>query len=51
MHIGIEDQVTALIRHSAHTIGSDGILVGTAPHPRGGALSPASCSTTLSTRK
>ncbi len=32
---GIEAHVQALMRHPAHVIGSDGILVGGQPHPRG----------------
>ena len=32
---GIEAHVQALMRHPAHVIGSDGILVGDQPHPRG----------------
>ena len=32
---GIEDHVQALMRHPAHVVGSDGILVGGQPHPRG----------------
>lgn len=34
MFSGIEDHVRALMRHPRHTIGSDGIMVGTKPHPR-----------------
>jgi N-acyl-D-amino-acid deacylase len=30
-----EDDVRTLLRHEAHIGGSDGIFVGTAPHPRG----------------
>ncbi|MEU3423944.1 D-aminoacylase [Streptomyces murinus] len=33
-HVGHEDNVRALMRHRAHTGGSDGILRGTKPHPR-----------------
>ena len=32
---GIEEHVQAIMRHPAHVIGSDGILVGGQPHPRG----------------
>lgn len=32
--IGIEEHVRRLMQHSAHTVGSDGILVGERPHPR-----------------
>src|SRR5690606_22624169 len=35
MHIGDEDNVRAIMRHQRHTGGSDGILVGEKPHPRG----------------
>jgi N-acyl-D-amino-acid deacylase len=34
-HIGNEENVRAIMRHPAHTAGSDGILVGEQPHPRG----------------
>lgn len=34
-HIGNEDNVRAIMRHPAHAGGSDGILVGDQPHPRG----------------
>ncbi|MFF5433549.1 amidohydrolase family protein [Streptomyces griseofuscus] len=33
-HVGHEDNVRALMRHRAHTGGSDGILRGAKPHPR-----------------
>jgi N-acyl-D-amino-acid deacylase len=33
-HIGIEENVRAIMQHPAHTAGSDGILVGDRPHPR-----------------
>src|SRR5258708_868576 len=33
--IGNEDNVQAIMQPPAHTIGSDGILVGDRPHPRG----------------
>ena len=33
--IGNEDNVQAIMQHPAHSIGSDGILVGERPHPRG----------------
>jgi N-acyl-D-amino-acid deacylase len=35
VHIGNEENVRAIMRHPAHTAGSDGILVGEQPHPRG----------------
>jgi len=35
MHIGNEENVRLLMTHPAHTAGSDGILVGDQPHPRG----------------
>ncbi len=35
VHVGNEDNVRALMSHRAHTAGSDGILVGARPHPRG----------------
>lgn len=34
-HVGDEDNVRAIMRHPRHTGGSDGILVGGKPHPRG----------------
>ncbi|GAB2749435.1 D-aminoacylase [Salinifilum aidingensis] len=34
MHVGHEDNVRAIMRHRAHTAGSDGLLVGERPHPR-----------------
>jgi N-acyl-D-amino-acid deacylase len=34
MHVGDEDNVRAIMRHPAHTGGSDGLLVGARPHPR-----------------
>jgi len=33
--IGNEDNVQAILQHPAHVVGSDGILVGELPHPRG----------------
>ncbi|WP_129307102.1 D-aminoacylase [Streptomyces sp. L2] len=33
-HVGHEDNVRAIMRHRAHTGGSDGILQGDKPHPR-----------------
>ena len=33
--IGNEENVQAIIQHPAHCVGSDGILVGDLPHPRG----------------
>ncbi|PRA81854.1 family 20 glycosylhydrolase [Microbacterium sp. MYb66] len=35
MHIGDEDNVRAIMRHPRHAGGSDGILIGARPHPRG----------------
>ncbi|WP_308281438.1 D-aminoacylase [Cellulomonas sp. PS-H5] len=34
-HVGDEANVRAVMRHPRHTGGSDGILVGAKPHPRG----------------
>ncbi|HEV7907688.1 MAG TPA: amidohydrolase family protein, partial [Pseudonocardiaceae bacterium] len=34
MHVGHEVNVQAIMRHPAHTGGSDGLLVGDRPHPR-----------------
>lgn len=34
-HIGNEENVQAILQHPAHTVGSDGILIGERPHPRG----------------
>ncbi|MPZ79903.1 MAG: amidohydrolase family protein [Actinophytocola sp.] len=34
MHVGDEDNVRAIMRHPAHTGGSDALLVGERPHPR-----------------
>ncbi|MER7764437.1 D-aminoacylase [Streptomyces sp. NPDC097619] len=33
-HVGHEENVRAVMRHPAHTVGSDGLLVGARPHPR-----------------
>jgi N-acyl-D-amino-acid deacylase len=33
-HTGNEENVRAIMQHDRHTVGSDGILVGTKPHPR-----------------
>ncbi|MCQ4040495.1 amidohydrolase family protein [Streptantibioticus rubrisoli] len=33
-HVGHEENVRAIMRHPAHTVGSDGLLVGVRPHPR-----------------
>jgi N-acyl-D-amino-acid deacylase len=33
-HVGDEENVRAIMRHPAHTGGSDGILMGDKPHPR-----------------
>jgi N-acyl-D-amino-acid deacylase len=35
MHVGDEANVRAIMRHPRHCGGSDGILVGARPHPRG----------------
>ena len=35
VHVGNEDNVRTIMRHWAHTGGSDGILLGERPHPRG----------------
>ena len=32
---GYEENVRAIMQHPVHTVGSDGILVGQRPHPRG----------------
>jgi N-acyl-D-amino-acid deacylase len=34
MHVGHEGNVQAIMKHPAHTGGSDGLLVGERPHPR-----------------
>lgn len=34
-HIGNEENVQTILQHPAHVVGSDGILVGGRPHPRG----------------
>jgi N-acyl-D-amino-acid deacylase len=34
-HTGNEENVRTIMRHRSHTVGSDGILVGSLPHPRG----------------
>ena len=33
--VGNEENVQAILQHPAHVVGSDGILVGDQPHPRG----------------
>jgi N-acyl-D-amino-acid deacylase len=33
-HIGNEENVRIIMTHPAHTVGSDGILIGARPHPR-----------------
>jgi N-acyl-D-amino-acid deacylase len=33
-HVGHEENVRAIMRHPAHTAGSDGLLTGAKPHPR-----------------
>lgn len=35
MHVGDEENVRTIMRHRTHTGGSDGLLVGDRPHPRG----------------
>lgn len=35
MHVGDEDNVRTMMRHPGHMGGSDGLLVGDKPHPRG----------------
>jgi N-acyl-D-amino-acid deacylase len=35
MHVGHEENVRAIMRHPAHLVGSDGLLTGERPHPRG----------------
>ena len=35
VHFGNEENVRATMQHPAHTAGSDGVLVGERPHPRG----------------
>ncbi|WP_144795850.1 family 20 glycosylhydrolase [Microbacterium paludicola] len=35
MHIGDEENVREIMRHDRHAGGSDGILIGAKPHPRG----------------
>ncbi|WP_417507539.1 N-acyl-D-amino-acid deacylase family protein, partial [Microbacterium sp.] len=42
MHIGDEENVRAIMRHPQHTGGSDGILIGARPHPRGRGTFPRS---------
>ena len=34
LHVGNEENVRAVMRHPAHLVGSDGLLVGERPHPR-----------------
>lgn len=45
-HVGHEENVRAIMRHPAHTVGSDGLLVGARPHPRGWGTFPAISATT-----
>lgn len=40
MHIGDEENVRAIMRHPRHSGGSDGILIGAKPHPRGSGTFP-----------
>ena len=35
-HVGNEENLRAILAHPVAAVGSDGILVGTRPHPRGG---------------
>jgi N-acyl-D-amino-acid deacylase len=35
VEVGNEENVRAIMRHPAHLVGSDGLLVGARPHPRG----------------
>jgi N-acyl-D-amino-acid deacylase len=35
LQVGNEENIRTIMRHSSHTGGSDGILVGAKPHPRG----------------
>jgi N-acyl-D-amino-acid deacylase len=35
VQVGNEENVQAVMRHRSHTVGTDGILVGDRPHPRG----------------
>ena len=35
VHIGNEENVQVILQHPVHMVGSDGILVGERPHPRG----------------
>jgi N-acyl-D-amino-acid deacylase len=35
MHVGHEENVRAIMRHPTHLVGSDGLLTGGRPHPRG----------------
>ncbi|MFL1378953.1 N-acyl-D-amino-acid deacylase family protein [Nocardiopsis protaetiae] len=35
LQVGNEENIRTIMRHSSHTAGSDGILVGAKPHPRG----------------
>ncbi|HXR74090.1 D-aminoacylase [Actinocrinis sp.] len=34
LHVGNEENVRAILRHPAHLVGSDGLLIGERPHPR-----------------
>lgn len=45
-HVGHEENVRAIMRHPRHTGGSDGLLVGAKPHPRGWARSHGTSGTT-----
>lgn len=35
LQVGNEENIRTIMRHGSHTAGSDGILVGAQPHPRG----------------
>lgn len=34
LHVGNEENVRTILRHPAHLVGSDGLLIGERPHPR-----------------
>jgi N-acyl-D-amino-acid deacylase len=34
LHVGNEENVRTILRHRAHLVGSDGLLIGERPHPR-----------------
>lgn len=39
-HVGHEENVREILRHRAHLVGSDGLLVGAKPHPRAWGTAP-----------